>query len=85
MEGQIRERSYNGAYGIITRMLEGGLITTIEHGSLLYTTRLFARLHTIYQLGMIQECRGEYIEILMKLYDLKKIDRTTIIYLLMNV
>ena len=85
LEGQIRAGSYDGAYGVINRMLEDGLITTMEHGNLLYTTRLFTRLHTIYQLGMIQECRGEYIDILVTLYDMKKLNRAAFTYLLMNV
>ena len=85
LEGQIREGSYDGAYGVINRMLEDGLISSMEHGNLLYTTRLFTRLHSIYQLGMLQECKGEYIDILVTLYDMKKINRAAFTYLLLNV
>ena len=66
-------------------MLEDGLISSMEHGNLLYTTRLFTRLHSIYQLGMLQECKGEYIDILVTLYDMKKINRAAFTYLLLNV
>ena len=59
----MREGSYDGAYGVINRMLEDGLITSMKHGNLLYTTRLFTRLHIIYQFGILQECKGEYIDI----------------------
>ena len=85
LEGQIREGSYDGAYGVINRMLEDGLISSMEHGNLLYTTRLFTRLHSIYQLGMLQECKGEYVDILVTLYDMKKINRAAFTYLLLNV
>ena len=66
---------------MIDRMLQDGLIAAFEHGELYLATRLFIRLHNIFQLGMISRMKDEYVDILLTLYEMKKIDRSTFLYM----
>ena len=76
--------TYGDAFGIIDRMLEDGLISVFEHGDLYYTTRLFIRLHNIYQMGMITRLREEYVDIILSLFEMKKLSKDVLRYLLVN-
>lgn len=77
--------SYNEAFSVVDRLLQDGLISTFEHGELYYTTRLFVRLHNIYQMGMVYQLRGEYVDILITLFEMKKLSKPAFRYLLLNV
>ena len=77
--------SYNEAFSVVDRLLQDGLISTFEHGELYYTTRLFVRLHNIYQMGMVYQLRGEYVDILITLFEMKKLNKSAFRYLLLNV
>ena len=76
--------SYGEAFKIIDRLLQDGLISVFEHSDLYYTTRLFIRLHNIYQMGMITRLKDEYVDILITLFEIKKISRDALQYLLIN-
>ena len=77
--------SYNEAFHVIDRLLQDGLISTFEHGELYYTTGLFVRLHNIYQMGMVYQLREEYVDILITLFEMKKLNKPAFRYLLLNV
>ena len=77
--------SHNEAFSVVDRLLQDGLISTFEHGELYYTTRLFVRLHNIYQMGMVYQLRGEYVDILITLFEMKKLSKPAFRYLLLNV
>ena len=77
--------SYNEAFSVVDRLLQDGLISTFEHGELYYTTGLFVRLHNIYQMGMVYQLRGEYVDILITLFEMKKLSKPAFRYLLLNV
>ena len=77
--------SYNEAFHVVDRLLQDGLISTFEHGELYYTTGLFVRLHNIYQMGMVYQLREEYVDILITLFEIKKLNKSAFRYLLLNV
>ena len=87
LEGKFQSSllSYEEAFRIINRMLEDGLITTFDHGELCYTTRLFIRLCNIYEMGMVCRLREEYIDILIILFEMKKLSKEALKILLLNI
>ena len=87
LEGKFQSSllSYEEAFRIINRMLEDGLITTFDHGELCYTTKLFIRLCNIYEMGMVCRLREEYIDILIILFEMKKLSKEALKILLLNI
>ena len=77
--------SHSEAFQIIDRMLQDGLITPFDHSELYYTTGLFIRLHKIHELGLVKRFHNEYIEILITLFEMKKLSREVFKLLLLNV
>ena len=85
LEGKMSFVASTETFNVIDRLLQEGLITTFDHGELYYTTRLFIRLQNMFDMGITSRLREEYTDILLALYEMKRIDRQTLIYMLVNV
>ena len=76
--------SHGEAFKIIDRMLQDGLITSYDHGELYYSTRLFIRLHKIHEMGMTSVLKEEYLDILITLFEMKKLSQAALKTLLLS-
>ena len=87
LEGKFRQgqSSYDEAFRIIDRMMKDGLLSNLEYSELQYATTLFIRLHNIYQMGLVQRLKEEYIDILITLYGMGKLSRSAFRHLLLSI
>ena len=66
-------------YAILSRMLEDGLIFEQEYKDLVYTTDLFVKLSTLISIYIPALHKREIIELLVKLYDMSKINANLLV------
>ena len=87
LEGKFHQgkTSYDEAFRIIDRMMKDGLLSSLEYNELQYTTALFIRLHNIYQMGLIQRLKEEYVDILITLFGMSKLSKTAFRHLLLSI
>ena len=71
-------------FAVLYRMLQDGLITNVEYDDLVYTSNLFIRLHDLITMYIPTHHKQSVIEILIDLYDMKKITRMVLIELCVN-
>ena len=71
-------------FGVIDRMLQDGLLSNVEYNDLVYTTNLFIRLHDLITMYIPSCHKQSVVEILVDLYEMKKITRTVLIELCVN-
>ena len=71
-------------FGVVDRMLQDGLLSNVEYDDLVYTSNLFIRLHDLITMYIPACHKQSVVEILVDLYDMKKITRTVLIELYVN-
>ena len=64
---------------ILSRMLEDGLLFEQEYKDLVYTTDLFVKLSSIISIYIPALHKREIIELLVKLYDMSKINANLLV------
>ena len=86
LEGTCKSHSLvkDEIFDILYRMLQDGLLTREEHGDLVYTSNLFIRLHDLITMYIPAHHKRSIIEILAELYEMKKITRTVLVELCVN-
>ena len=77
----VKEETFN----IINRMVQDGLISTNDHGNLMYVNRLFIRLHDLIHMSTTPlNGRREIIDIMLELFQMRKLTKTAFIELCVN-
>ena len=66
------------------RMLQYGLLSTIEYNDLTYTSKLFIKLHDLITMYLPTIHKRSVIDILTELYEMKKITRAVLIEMCVN-
>ena len=66
------------------RMLQDGLLSTIEYNDLVYTSNLFIKLHDLITVYLPAIHKRSVIDILIELYEMKKITRAVFIEMCVN-
>ena len=87
LEGKFRHHLLvkDETFNIIDRMLQDGLISTFDHGNMMYINRLFIRLHDLIHMNISSFNRREIIEILANLFEMGKLTKTAFIELCVNI
>ena len=87
IEGKFRHHLLvkDETFNIIDRMLQDGLISTYEHGDLVYINRLFIRLHDLIHMNITSLNRREIIDILANLFEMGKLTKAAFIELCVNI
>ena len=85
-EGKIRKNNTNTneVEHVINRMLEDGLISSQEYNEMIHVNKLFIRLHEMVHMDMLFLNRTEMVEIVLDLYELRKIGKEIVLSLIVQ-